>query len=103
NGGTAAKTGASTIVGTQSGKCVDDTNQSTANGNPIELYTCGGSANQLWTYTSASELRVYGKCLDASGQGTTNGTALVLYTCNGGTNQQWTLAASGQNRGVQSA
>lgn len=102
NGGSAVKTGAAELVGSQSGRCADDTGSSTTDGTAIELYDCSGAGNQLWTYTSASELRVLGKCMDASGQGTSNGTAIILYTCNGGINQKWTLAANGEIRGVQS-
>ncbi len=102
NGGSAVKTGASAFTGTQSGKCLDDASQSTADGAIIDLYTCNGGANQQWTYTAASELRVYDRCLDASAGGTANGTPLILYTCNGRLNQKWTLSASGEIRGVQS-
>jgi beta-glucosidase len=28
--------------------CLDDTNASTANNNPVQLYSCSGNANQLW-------------------------------------------------------
>lgn len=28
--------------------CLDDTNASTANNNPVKLYGCSGNANQLW-------------------------------------------------------
>jgi O-glycosyl hydrolase len=102
NGGNAVRSGASTVVGTQSGKCLDVTGASSTNGTALELFTCGTGGNQQLTYTSASELRVLGKCLDAFGQGTANGTVVDLYDCNGGSNQKWTLSASGEIRGVQS-
>ncbi|HET9657018.1 MAG TPA: glycoside hydrolase [Kineosporiaceae bacterium] len=102
NGGPAVRTGASPLVGTQSGRCVDVPGAATANGTRIELYDCNGGSNQAITYTAASELRVLGKCLDAYNQGTANGTAIDLYDCNGGINQKWTLAANGEIRGVQS-
>lgn len=38
-----------TIVGVQSGLCLDVTGQQTANGTLIEIWTCNGGANQRWT------------------------------------------------------
>jgi len=71
------------IVG-YGGLCVDDRSASTANFNPVQVYTCNGSAAQQWTVVGAgSTLHVLGKCLDISGGGTANGTAVDLYDCNG--------------------
>lgn len=101
-GGAAPKTGASSLVGAQSGKCAADPAAAPADGDQVVLWTCDGGQGQQWTYTADSELRAYGRCLDASGGGTGNGTPLILYTCGGGLNQKWTLVASGEIRGVQS-
>jgi hypothetical protein len=38
-----------TIVGGESGLCLDATGQATANGTLIEIWTCNGGANQRWT------------------------------------------------------
>ena len=38
-----------TIVGVQSGLCLDVTGQGTTNGTLIEIWTCNGGANQRWT------------------------------------------------------
>jgi O-glycosyl hydrolase len=101
--GSGAKTSTSTLVGTGSGKCLDDPAANTANGTQMQIYTCGGGTNQNWTLTGAGEVRGLGdKCLDASGQGTTAGTAVVFYTCNGGLNQKWTLVNGGALVGRQS-
>ncbi|MFI9592605.1 PHB depolymerase family esterase [Nonomuraea sp. NPDC052265] len=40
-----------TIVGVQSGLCLDAVGQGTANGTGIQLYTCHGGTNQKWTRT----------------------------------------------------
>jgi len=91
------------IVGTQSGRCVDVPNSATTNGTQVQLWDCGGQANQRWTLTSGRQLQVYGnKCLDANGQGTTNGTAVIIWDCNGQANQQWNVNANGTITGVQS-
>jgi hypothetical protein len=91
------------ILGSQSGRCLDVTGQSTANGALAQLWDCSGNANQRWTSTSSKQLQVYGnKCLDASNNGTSNGTSVIIWDCNGGTNQQWNLNADGTVTGVQS-
>ncbi|MCP2328733.1 beta-galactosidase [Hamadaea flava] len=92
-----------TIVGAQSGRCVDVPSASTANGTQAQLWDCNGGTNQRWSYTSSRQLTVYGnKCLDANGQGTSNGTAAIIWDCNGQANQQWNLNANGTITGVQS-
>jgi hypothetical protein len=91
------------IVGGQSGRCVEVPNSATANGTQVQLYDCGGQANQRWTSTSAKQLQVYGnKCLDANAQGTANGTAVIIWDCNGQANQQWNVNSNGSVSGVQS-
>jgi hypothetical protein len=91
------------IVGSQSGRCLDVSGASNANGTPIALWDCNGQANQSWTYTSGKQLTVYGnKCLDANGRGTTNGTSVIIWDCNGQTNQQWNINTDGTVTGVQS-
>ncbi|HEY6277733.1 MAG TPA: ricin-type beta-trefoil lectin domain protein [Streptosporangiaceae bacterium] len=82
------------------GRCLDDRNGSTANGNPIQIYTCDGKTRQAWTYLpggnpgGAGTLRVSGKCLDVTGTG--NGATGVLWTCDGSAGEQWALAGLGQ-------
>ena len=82
------------------GKCVDDYQDSSTNGNKIDLWTCNGGAAQTWTLSNGS-LQINGKCMDVTGQGTSNGTLVELWTCNGGTNQQWT-ASNGELVSAQS-
>jgi len=92
-----------TIVGQQSGRCVDVPNTTTANGTQVQLWDCHGGPNQRWTYTAGRQLTVYGnKCMDANGQGTGNGTAAIIWDCNGQANQQWNVNANGTITGVQS-
>ncbi|MGC5011980.1 ricin-type beta-trefoil lectin domain protein [Streptosporangium sp. DT93] len=101
NGGGNQQNG--TIVGGQSGRCVDVTGAAATNGAQAQLWDCNGGTNQRWTYTSGKQLQVFGnKCLDASGQGTANGTQVVIWDCNGQANQQWNLTSNGTVTGVQS-
>lgn len=43
-------TSAGTVVGVQSGLCLDVTGGGTANGTAVRLWTCTGQANQQWTF-----------------------------------------------------
>jgi hypothetical protein len=65
------------------GLCLDDRSASTANYNPVQIYTCNGTSAQQWTVVQAgSTLQVLGKCLDINAGGTADGTTVDLYTCN---------------------
>ncbi|WP_327043614.1 ricin-type beta-trefoil lectin domain protein [Microbispora sp. NBC_01189] len=92
-----------TIVGTQSGRCVDISGGTATNGAQAQLWDCNGQTNQRWVYTSGKQLQVFGnKCLDAYGQGTSNGTQVIIWDCNSQTNQQWNVNSNGTITGVQS-
>ncbi|MFI7705599.1 glycoside hydrolase family 27 protein [Nonomuraea sp. NPDC049480] len=91
------------IKGAASGRCLDVTGASQANGAQAQIWDCNGQPNQQWTPTTSGELRVYGnKCLDAYDQGTTNGTQVIVWDCNGQANQQWRFNADGTITGAQS-
>jgi hypothetical protein len=78
------------------GKCVDDSGDSSANGNKIGLYTCNGSAAQNLTAQPDGTIQINGKCLDVYQNGYANGSRTDLYTCvNGAMNQQWRRQANG--------
>ena len=91
----AATGGTGAITGYQ-GMCLDDRSASTADSNPIQVYTCNGTAAQTWTVESNGTLQVLGKCLDVTGAGTANGTLIDLYTCNGTAAQTWTSQSNGE-------
>ncbi|UBU09454.1 lectin [Nonomuraea gerenzanensis] len=91
------------IRGAGSGRCLDVTGASQANGAQAQIWDCNGQPNQQWTPTASGELRVYGnKCLDAYNQGTANGTQVIIWDCNGQANQRWRLNTDGSIAGVQS-
>jgi lysophospholipase L1-like esterase len=71
------------------GKCMDVKGAGTADGTAVQTWSCGGSANQLWSAYTDGTLRSMGKCLDAAGLGTANGTKVQLWSCHGGANQVW--------------
>jgi hypothetical protein len=77
------------VSGISSSKCMDDTGNSTTNGNKVQIWNCLGDLAQEWV-KDGDEVKINGKCLDVLSAGTTNGTLIDLYACNGGENQDWT-------------
>ncbi len=85
------------------GLCLDDRSASTANFNPIQVYTCNGSPAQSWSFVQAgTTLHVLGKCLDVNGAGTANGTLVDLYDCNNTGSQVWIPQSNGSLLNPQS-
>ena len=76
------------------GKCVDVAGANTANGTPVDLYDCNGTAAQQWTVGSDGTIRALGKCLDVTGGGTADGTTVQLYDCNGSAAQKWAVSSA---------
>jgi hypothetical protein len=65
------------------GQCLDDRSASTANLNPVQVYTCNNTDAQQWTVVQAgSTLHALGKCLDINSGGTADGITVDLYDCN---------------------
>ncbi|MEU8151029.1 carbohydrate-binding protein [Nonomuraea sp. NPDC048901] len=94
--GTPPSGSTSAFKGVGSGRCLDVSGASPANGAQAQLWDCNGQSNQQWTSTAAGELRVYGtKCLDVSGAGTADGAAVIIWDCNGQSNQKWRLNTDG--------
>jgi hypothetical protein len=76
-------TGATGPIVGYGGLCIDDRSASTANFNPVQVYTCNGTPAQQWTVVEAgSTLQALGKCMDINGGGTADGTTVDLYDCN---------------------
>lgn len=97
----AAGPGSYTLVnGGSSHLCLDLPGSSTAAGTQLDLQTCAGSANQVWTLTAASTgytitSPVSGLCVGIVGASTSAGKAVQQQACDGSANQHWTLTASG--------
>ncbi|MGH3417548.1 MAG: ricin-type beta-trefoil lectin domain protein, partial [Actinocrinis sp.] len=91
-----AATATGQVTGYQ-GLCLDDRAASTANFNPVQVYTCNGTNAQQWTVDNGSNtLQVLGKCLDVNAAGTANGTSVDLYDCNGTAAQVWVPQSNGE-------
>jgi chitinase len=95
-GGTPPPTGATGPITGYEGLCLDDRSASTANFNPIQVYTCNGTNAQQWTVESNNTLEVLGNCLDIDAAGTANGTTVDLYPCNGTAAQVWDPQSNGE-------
>jgi len=92
----AATVGATGPITGYEGLCLDDRSASTANYNPIQVYTCNGTNAQDWTVAAGNILQVLGMCLDVDAAGTANGTTVDLYTCNGTAAQVWEPQSNGE-------
>jgi hypothetical protein len=78
------------------GLCLDDQGASTADYNPVDIFTCNGTGAQNWTVvTSDDTIQVFGKCLDVYAAQQSNGTPVDLYHCNGTGAQVWIPRADG--------
>lgn len=87
-----------TVKNTNSGKCVDDANGSTANGAAVQQWACQtGSANQQWQFqaTDSGYFKVVSRNAGSAvwdvtgGSGAGNGAKIQLWAYGSGTNQQW--------------
>ncbi|MDX6261305.1 MAG: hypothetical protein QOH84_2993 [Kribbellaceae bacterium] len=76
------------------GKCMDVAAANSADGTPVQLYDCNGSAAQQWTRPGDGTIRALGKCLDVAGGATADGTKLQIATCSGNAAQQFTYSAA---------
>ncbi len=88
-------TGPGPVTGYQ-GLCLDVRAANSADGTPVQVYTCNGTNAQSWTLTSGNQLQALGKCLDVAAAGTADGTKVQLYTCNGTGAQVWQHQSNGE-------
>ncbi len=76
------------------GKCVDIAAASSANGTPVQLYDCNGTAAQQWSVNADGSIRGLGKCLDVTSASTADGAPIQLWDCNGSGAQRWTVTGA---------
>jgi hypothetical protein len=84
----------------QSGRCLDVEGSSTVSEAAVQLYDCGGTADQRWIYDGTT-LKPSGYddlCLDIEGGAFEAGTSVQLYTCNGTDAQKWLVESDGSIR-----
>ncbi|WP_063748864.1 family 20 glycosylhydrolase [Streptomyces sp. NRRL B-24484] len=72
------------------GKCLDATGGGTANGTPVQLWSCNGTGSQTWQWAFGAGPALRnprsGRCLDTTASG-----GLRLYECSATTTQVWHL------------
>jgi hypothetical protein len=89
-----------TIVNQATGKCLELSNDSSVNGQPIVTWTCDGYSGQRWMPVHRGgqyfELHPYstGKCLDLANDNPADGAYIQQWGCNplNNFNQQWQLS-----------
>jgi len=96
------RTGYTSIVAANSGKCVDISGQSTVAGVAAIQWHCNSQSNEAWTVQAYNgSFRIIeqqtGDCLVVSGGSTASGTPLVQEPCSGVSSELWSFTASGAN------
>jgi hypothetical protein len=100
-GTTLVANGTYTIVGENSGMCLDDPGSSTADGTDMVQWAVNGGNNQKWQLTNEGSNVVQlvnvasGKALDDPNSSRTAGTDIDQWDVNGGSNQHWTVVSKG--------
>jgi glucosylceramidase len=94
NGG-GGGTGPGPVTGYQ-GLCLDVRSANSADGTPVQVYTCNGTNAQTWKVVPDGTLQVLDNCMDVTNGATASGTAVQLHTCNGTPAQQWQAGPSGE-------
>ncbi|MFF8772000.1 ricin-type beta-trefoil lectin domain protein [Kitasatospora sp. NPDC015120] len=75
--------------------CLDATGANSANGTPVETWTCHEGGAEQWTLGKDGTLRVLGVCARPTGGQTGPGTQIELWACDGSPSQRWNTAADG--------
>lgn len=89
------------LAARHSGKCVDVSGNSAADGAEVVQQSCDQGLNQQWRFEDAGGgyVRVLaqhsGKCLDVADESTADGATVHQYRCTSGANQQWRFEERG--------
>jgi hypothetical protein len=87
------------LVGVESGRCIQIENGSLSRGAPAELGNCRPAAAQQFRLEPSSQAAGYyrirnlesGLCLDVEGVSIANGARIIQWSCGAGENQLWTF------------
>ncbi|MER6082625.1 RICIN domain-containing protein [Streptomyces sp. NPDC001833] len=89
------------LTARHSDKCLDVSDNSSADNATAIQYACNGGLNQQWRLQDAGDgyVRVLaqhsGKCLDVANASTADGAYVNQYHCTTGTNQEWSFQDQG--------
>ncbi|WP_331725051.1 RICIN domain-containing protein [Streptomyces sp. NBC_00040] len=97
----AAADGGVLVRNQRSGKCLEISTGSVAQGTKAVQWTCTGNQHQLWRVNDLNngyvQLQVEhsGQCLEVDNASTTPGAGVLQWPCHGGVQQQWKKIAVG--------
>ncbi|MFI6340332.1 ricin-type beta-trefoil lectin domain protein [Streptomyces sp. NPDC050535] len=83
------------LVGSESGRCIDVTDGTASAGTPLQIWDCTGADWQQWTLRSDSTVRALGLCMSVAGASVDDGAAIQLAKCTGGAAQRFSLNSAG--------
>ncbi|UJF36283.1 beta-1,3-glucanase family protein [Paenibacillus hexagrammi] len=89
------------LINVNSGKALDVSSSSTADGTNVQIWTDNGSGAQTWKPVSNGDGTYKlmnpnsGKALDVYAAGTANGSNVQIYTDNGTSAQKWQIVSNG--------
>jgi len=70
--------------------CLNDAGNRSANGTPIQIWSCDSRRSEVWTVVQDETIRIHGKCLSVDRRRVnSNGAKIVLSSCTGSPNQRW--------------
>ncbi|WP_431969423.1 ricin-type beta-trefoil lectin domain protein, partial [Actinacidiphila sp. bgisy160] len=73
-------------------KCLDLQSANTADGTPLQIYTCNATkAQNFHLDTTTGALTILGKCAMPTAGGTADGTPVTLAGCTGNADQKWSV------------
>jgi beta-glucanase (GH16 family) len=93
--------GSFVLVARHSGKALDVTGASTADGANVQQWSQNGTAAQIWKFEPTGDgyyllrSQASGKALDVTAWSTAEGANVEEWTAHGGANQQWKLIDAG--------
>ena len=92
---TAALVAGTRLIGVQSGRCLDVSQNSQTAGQGLNIYDCHGQGNQRFLFTPEGELRVFDGAWCVQPATASAGGRAVIGACTGAANQQWVRNANG--------
>jgi Ricin-type beta-trefoil lectin domain-like/Secretion system C-terminal sorting domain len=98
---TSITNGATYLIKTKHGKCVEVANNSLVNGANVQQWDCSNGNNQKWQFNDQGngyytiKNMNSGKCLDVAAFSTLDGGNVQQWGCTAGTNQQWKVTSLG--------
>jgi len=92
--------GAAAPVGSSTGYCIDNANNSPSTGTRVRIWGCNNSTAQKleWNYDGSIRFSPDGVndlCIDNANSGSANGNPIITYTCNGTGAQKWEMRDDG--------